>query len=138
MMKKLINRLLAFENIDGNGCAPYLQRWTLLSLPGGRKVYLHRYVGSDWTRNLHDHPKRFLSIGLAGGYVEQTPQGLTQWRAPWIRRFPPRHIHRLRVSRGRGCLTLVYVGRWEREWGFWVGGRWWRWDRYVKKFGDCA
>ena len=137
-MLELINRLLAFEKIDGDGCSPYLHRWTLLSLPGGRKVYLHRYVGSDWTRNLHDHPKHFVSIGLRGGYVEQTPQGLTQWRAPWIRRFPPHHIHRLRVCRGRGCLTLVYVGPWKREWGFWVSGRWWRWDRYVKKFGDCA
>ena len=55
---------------------PYLYRWTLAVLGRGRRCYLHRYLGSDWARDLHDHPKVFWSIGLWGGYVEQTPAGM--------------------------------------------------------------
>lgn len=138
-MKKLINRLLAFEVVDGGGCVDqYLNRWRLLSLWGGRKVYLHHFKGSDWSRNLHDHPKTFVSIGLRGGYVEQTPMGIRRWVAPWFRTFPPTHIHRIRLNRQVGCWTIVMTGRTVREWGFWKDGTWWKWDRYVKKFGDCA
>ena len=66
------------------GSDPYLYRWTLAVLGRGSRCYLHRYLGSDWARDLHDHPKVFWSIGLWGGYVEQTPAGIRQWRAPWI------------------------------------------------------
>ena len=139
----LFDRVFRFERIDGR-CATerYLHRWTLLRLPGGRALYLHHFVGSDWARDRHDHPKAFVSIGIRGGYVEEvqwlagvwTILRRRQFRAPWIRRFPASHRHRLRVPPG-GCWTLVYVGRTEREWGFWRGSVWFRWDRYVRMFG---
>lgn len=113
------------------GADPYLYRWTLAVLGGGRRCYLHRYLGSDWSRNLHDHPKTFWSVGLWGGYVEQTSDGIRQWRGPWVRRFPAEHRHRLRVSRRRGCWTLIFTGRVTREWGFWSKGVWIQWQRYI-------
>lgn len=141
---RLFERVFRHEAINGR-CATdrYLERWTLLRLPGGRALYLHRFVGSDWSRDLHDHPKRFVSIGIRGGYVEETVRRIRprrsalerrQYRAPWIRSFPPHHRHRLRVT-PQGCWTLVYVGRTERNWGFWRGRRWIRWDRYVRLYG---
>ena len=97
------DRLFQFENLTSQPEAPpYLHRWTLACFRDGRRVYLHRYLGSDWSRDMHDHPKAFWSIGLWGGYVEQTPDGMRQWRAPWVRRFPAEHRHRLRASRPRG------------------------------------
>ena len=139
---RLVDRIFRHEAVNGRCVTDrYLNRWTLLRLPGGRALYLHHFVGSDWSRDLHDHPKRFVSIGLRGGYVEETetdlyygPHPRRQFRAPWVRRFGPRHTHRLRVP-PRGCWTLVYVGRTEREWGFWQSGRWVHWRRYVALFG---
>ena len=146
-MRKLVDRIFRFERIDGR-CATdrYLHRWTLLRLPGGRGLYLHHFVGSDWARDLHDHPKTFLSIGLRGGYVEErldvSPLLWTranvrirrQFRAPWIRYWGPRHTHRLRVP-PHGCWTLVFVGLHRREWGFVRRGRWIHWIDYVQTWG---
>ena len=48
--------------VDGS----YLYRWWLLSLPRAQRLYLHHYVGSDWSRDEHCHPKWFLSLGIVG------------------------------------------------------------------------
>ena len=135
----LINRIFGYEEINGNGRCPYLHRWCLLVLPRGVRVYLHRFVGSDWSRDLHDHPKRFISIGLWGSYVEEYPHDIGLWifegrsrryRAPWIRSFPAEHIHRL-ILDCPVCWTLVLTLPYSRPWGFWVRGEWIPWKKYV-------
>src|SRR5262249_18492584 len=86
------HRMFRLEEIDGDGrCPTYLFRWTLLSTPWF-KIYLHRFVADDWSKDLHDHPKKFVTIGLRGSYLEVTPDHARQWRAPWIRSFPAEHI----------------------------------------------
>lgn len=50
--------------------SPYLERYWL-GRGMGVTAYLHRFVGRDGDRNLHDHPWRWsLSIVLTGGYLE--------------------------------------------------------------------
>lgn len=133
----------AAEEINGaNRCPTYLYRWTLLKI-GKRGVYLHHFVGDDWTLDLHDHPKRFISIGLWGSYIEETPfepadsewaklgPVRTTWRAPWFRTFPAEHRHRLSLICGRPCWTLVIVGDSTRPWGFWHEGKLVGWREYV-------
>ena len=141
MFQRLIDRVFAFERIDGDDRCPYLHRWRLASFGRERKVYLHHFVGSDWSRDLHDHPKRFISIGLWGGYIEETPATwplvqpprLRTWRAPWIRSFPATHIHRLILPDGWTCWTLVFTGRETRAWGFFLpDGTWIEWMRYMR------
>ena len=135
-LEKVLNVLFPYEAIDGNGCvSDYLRRWTLLKLPGKRAVYLHHFVGSDWSTSMHDHPKRFISLGLAGAYVEQTPDGIKRWIAPWLRSFPPTHVHRLRIPPGGSCWTIVAVLKTEQPWGFYRNKLWWRWDLFVDTFG---
>lgn len=141
--QRLIDHVFQREEMDGDGrCATYLVRWTLLKLPGKRGVYLHHFRGDDWTFDLHDHPKRFISIGLWGGYVEETPVPerlgatiSTVYRAPWFRTFPAEHVHRIRLlgpyNNRRPCWTLVIVLRTVRSWGFWHAGRWIPWREYV-------
>ncbi len=150
------------EEINGrNRCPTYLYRWIIYgkrkrdSLIGrifGQslfKVYLHHFVADDWSLDLHDHPKRFISIGLKGGYVEWTPDstiiGLGEkfqiFNAPWLRSFGADHIHRLAMFRSGGsngtperlhdCWTLVIVLRGTREWGFWHRGSFIHWRTYV-------
>lgn len=127
------------EEINGgNRCPTYLWRWTVTKWRG-RGIYLHHFVGDDWSRDLHDHPKRFISIGLYGWYIEQTPCPFTptcdcqkkMYRAPWIRSFPATHIHRLSVP-SKNCWTLVIVLKPVREWGFWHERRFIPWKRYVQ------
>ena len=125
-IRRAINRVLQYEII----AVGYLDRWCLLPLPDGMRTYLHHFVGSDWTRDPHDHPKWQISIGLRGGYIEETPQGIQRFVAPWIRIFPPEYIHRLRVPKS-GCWTIVITGRYKREWGFWVDDVWVHWREYL-------
>src|ERR1043165_3048902 len=68
------------EEINGRGlCPTYLYRWTLFQPKGnwwpwkGFGIYVHKFGGDDWSRDMHDHPKRFISIGLWGRYIEWTP-----------------------------------------------------------------
>ena len=136
-LQRLIDRVFAYECIDGGRC-PYLHRWRLFTFGRERNVYLHRFVGSDWSRDLHNHPKRFVSIGLWGGYVEETPHpdpdgvALRTYRAPWIRTFPAEHIHRLIMPAGWTCWTLVFTGNVTQPWGFFPDGRWVPWEIYVE------
>ena len=132
MITRLLNKLFGKpEEINGaNRCATYLFRWFLLDTRWF-KVYLHHFVGDDWSLDLHDHPKRFISIGVWGWYFEDTPDGTRKYRAPWIRSFPATHIHRLRVP-SKNTWTIVIVLRAVREWGFWHEGRFIPWKQYVK------
>lgn len=157
-----ITRLFgAAEEINGGGrCPTYLYRWTVARLPFGYKVYLHHFVGDDWSLDFHDHPKRFISIGLSGWYEEHTPvtdaelaelseiiqrMGASQpdvsleledpicivrHTAPWIRTFPAEWKHRICTPSG-SCWTLVIVGAPSREWGFWNKGKFIHWRKYV-------
>lgn len=127
-----IDRAFKLEEINGaERCPTYLYRWTLLKFRR-RGIYLHHFVGDDWSLDLHDHPKRFISIGLRGQYRETTPAGERIYRAPWIRTFPAEHIHRLSMIDGGDCWTLVIILKPVREWGFWHLGQFIHWKAYVR------
>ena len=71
-----MNRILDHEEINGGErCPTYMHRYRLLRIGKRVAVYLHKFVADDWSRDMHDHPKRFVSIGLWGSYVEETPTG---------------------------------------------------------------
>lgn len=139
---KWFDRVFKLEEINGGErCPTYLWRWTLLETRWF-KAYLHHFVNDDWSLDLHDHPKRFISIGLWGWYIEETPyEGGLEWaslgpkrrtyRAPWLRSFPATHIHRLSVP-SKNCWTLVIVLKSVREWGFWHEGVFIHWRDYVR------
>ncbi len=147
---RLLCRVTTPEEINGaDRCPTYMYRWVLLSTRWF-KVYIHRFVGDDWSRDLHDHPKRFVTVGLWGRYLEHGPAGRRRlWRAPFFRTFPAAHVHRITLPAGE-AWTLVVVGQTEREWGFWHleddatgdrGGsnwRWIHWRTYVEKGNRIA
>lgn len=150
----LLSRLFKLEEINGHGACPtYLFRWTLFRF-NDRAVYLHRFVGNDWSRDFHDHPKKFTSIGLSGHYYESTPyydyscgtygresarfDKVKLFAAPWIRSFPAEHKHRLEIDPGQECWTLCITGGKVRDWGFWPSGKWVPWLTYVNDAGLVA
>lgn len=129
----VINRVFRLETVSGDGLCPvYLYRWTLLRL-FGCGLYVHKFVGDDWSLDMHDHPKRFISIGLKGWYCEETPESLRIYRAPWIRTFPASHIHRITgPTPTQPCWTLVIVLRATQPWGFWTDRYTWiPWRKYI-------
>lgn len=121
----MINRLLLWVTqflparaIDLDG-RPYIERYHVWTC-GRLAIYLHRYLGADGDRNLHNHPHRWsLGIPLVGGYVESRvtalcpKQGaLTQWvevrpwRWNWI---PAGRFHRIaRVTPDTWTLFIAW------------------------------
>lgn len=74
MMRAFLFWLTGFLpcRIINDGDRPYLERYYLMTLFGHR-FYIHRFVGSDPDRGLHDHPWPWaFSIILAGWYYEHT------------------------------------------------------------------
>lgn len=123
-------------NYDDDGI--YLTRWRVVQTPWGG-VYLHRLTGPDPRPTLHDHPWRFLSLVLRGGYIERRLDLLTM-RVDENHRI--RRLNRVRSSDAHAIVqlsrtptwTLLFVGRRVRTWGYLEpdvrGG--WRWTEFDK------
>lgn len=131
----MISKLFRREDLSINSDGSYLIRYVLWKSKSGRALYLHKVVGDDWSRDPHDHPRDFVSIGLWGSYDEElftqkwnggNPKYFhtetRRFRAPWFRSFPAggTFVHRL-VSTGKPVWTLVYTGPERgRTWGFYT------------------
>lgn len=96
---------------------PYLERYYLFDALGLR-FYLHRFVGDDPDRGLHDHPWRFaFSLVLAGWYIEQTRQGARPVR--WVNFLLGDSFHRVILPSSLPVWTLFAhrIGD-VKVWGF--------------------
>ncbi len=154
-------RFVGRHEVIGPPACPIMHRWTLLKV-GGRKLMLHHFLPNADDRAEHDHPASFWTFVLRGGYDDFVPcpicggdgsgcrSGSTpatgspcgrtgmvagdRMRAGMRRRRAATYRHRTRVLPS-GAWTLVWMGRKERPWGFWVDGRWWPWADHEKAFG---
>lgn len=127
MLNKLLYRLTAglpcrIIDIEGK---PYLERYALGCL-FGVTFYLHRFVGQDEERHVHDHPWRWArAIVLKGGYVEEVVTALDLskgWiskfrRVRWYNDLGPHVFHRI-VKPVPGTWTLFFHGKRFKSWGF--------------------
>ncbi|MBX2848135.1 MAG: hypothetical protein KTR16_07445 [Acidiferrobacterales bacterium] len=113
----------------------YMQRWHLMRKPGVRNLYLHKYMGSDDDRALHDHPWTSWSILLWGRLVEVTDKGQKRiW--PFIPKYrSATYSHRLILNSNR-ALTLFYTGKKIREWGFHCPKGWVHWTEFTDEQGN--
>lgn len=97
----------------------YLVKW------GWFNIYLHQILRSDEDLCLHDHPWRFVTLVLVGGYREVLPHG-TRWRPVGSFLFrPAKFRHRIEVD--RAAWSLVFVGKKFRAWGFFTRHGWREW-----------
>jgi hypothetical protein len=111
---------------------PYLRRWVINFY--FFSVRLHHWISSDDHRNFHDHPWNFLTIVLRGGYTDISDKGAELLTPGSIRLRKASHAHTVNVNPG-GCWTLLLTGRTKRQWGFWVGDRWRKANKYFIKWG---
>lgn len=129
----------------------FLKRWRLIDT-SRFGLYLHHITGPDPGLDLHDHPWRFVSLILRGGYIEETApardasalariadrypphDGLTRGvvrgrRAGTIQRTALHEAHRIVEVRPH-TWTLIVAGRKVRAWGFFQPDGWVDFRRY--------
>jgi hypothetical protein len=109
---------------------PMLERWRLVQTPWFG-VYVHFIFREDLDPVPHDHPWRFRSIILRGGYVEEfherpghTAPEFREHRAGRSHAFPLHNAHRI-TQVVPGTVTLIFVGPKVRSWGFYENGSQW-------------
>ena len=134
-----VSGFLPCRIISDNG-TPYLERYYLGTLAGVR-FYLHRFVGSDPARGLHDHPWPWArSLVLSGWYFEETRAGMHKVR--WFNRLSGDTFHRVILPKrvvldggeggsGRaGSSTARRIGPSQHCWTLF-----WHRAKYVKPWG---
>ena len=124
-------RLIWRQRLGRPEC-PYMTRW-VLDL-GWFAIRLHHWVASDDQRNPHDHPFWYITFILWGGYQDKSPSGDTRMHVGKVACRRASHQHTVLVDRG-GCWSLLLTGPETREWGFWVGGKFRRRNKYFFEHG---
>jgi hypothetical protein len=71
---------------------------------------------------------------LRGGYTDVNPNGRERMTAGSIAYRPALHRHTVQVDKG-GCWTLLITGPTIRRWGFWVGKKWKKANKYFFEHG---
>lgn len=119
--------------IISDGTRPYLERHYIGTVFGLR-VYLHRFVGDDPDRGLHDHPWSWAcSFVLAGWYNELRRTHLMPQPVRWFNWLRADTFHRVLLPRQyeahkwliqsaaqRSCYTLfIHPAKTVKPWGFW-------------------
>jgi hypothetical protein len=110
---------------------PYLRLWMIDF--GLFAIRLHHWLGSDDKRHFHDHGWWFLTFMLWGSYTDISPNGQDTLRTGFIRFRKATHRHTVVVN--RPSWTLLITGRPSRRWGFWVGNKLMKRDRYFAEYG---
>ncbi|MGD9599948.1 MAG: hypothetical protein AB7P94_16920 [Steroidobacteraceae bacterium] len=100
--------------------APYLERAYLGTLFGVR-FYLHRFVGDDPARGLHDHPWPWaFSLILFGRYLEETRRGPRIVR--WWNWLTGDSFHRVVLVDGPVWSLFAHRAAYVKPWGFLKSG----------------
>jgi hypothetical protein len=112
--------------VDGS---PYMRRFYLMHTQE-LSVRYHEIVQSDDARVMHDHPWDFVSVLLAGSYLEVTPAGERCYAAGDVVVRRAEDAHRLEVLDGP-VWTLVSTTKPLRRWGFYTPEGWVHWRDYA-------
>lgn len=159
IVERILCKLFRYQDIFRDGTNDlYLRRWFLYPRYKEFKkleprIYLHKFYRGDEDPHPHDHPWRFTSLILTGGYWEETPiyqQASMDSRSTSIvwdsdtqevrkRVFYPRFTvlhrpaawkHRVILKNEKPVWTIVKTGIKERSWGFWIKGKLCPWKQY--------
>lgn len=102
----------------------YLHRLRIIQTPLFA-LYLHKIMGPDIDRELHDHPWNFIPIILRGGYVQENEDGLySSFSAGTYRYMKAERAHRIVRLYRIPTWTLCFVGHRRRDWGFYTDHGW--------------
>jgi hypothetical protein len=102
----------------GPDADPLMWRWQILRIGRLPRIFVHKFLRSDYDRALHNHPWAFVSVLLKGEYFEHTENGVIHRRAPSVVYRPITHRHRVELIEDRPCWTLFLTGPECQRWGF--------------------
>ena len=132
-----VGRFLSCRRISGLDGSDYLIRRYLLPRNKFLNIYLHRFLGSDDDRALHDHPWYSISCVLKGRLIEHRSDGSTRKIGRGkIAIRSPRFQHRIELPVGESATTLFITGPVVRTWGFVCPQGWISWREYGSR-GGC-
>lgn len=126
-----------FMGAQDIGDDPYLDRLRILWTPLF-SVYLHHIHKDDGNRAAHDHPWRFWSFVLTGGYTElffpdkqDFSRVISRTHRRWsLHSISTKGAHRI-VSVDKPLWTLVITGPPSNvRWGFYPDGKFVPWQEY--------
>lgn len=125
LIEKLLCRFFWFYDITGTlDNSLYLRRWFIVRA-FGRKICVHKIVRPDGDRCRHDHPWNFVTLVLFGGYVEELRDGKSHEAKPFrLYKRSCSHSHRITSLPRSEAWTMVFMGRDQREWGFFTKLGW--------------
>ena len=118
---------LTVEHIARND-APYLERyfaagWSPTNRRSGPAIFLHHFVASDASEQVHSHPWGWsASLILVGGYREERclPDGtlvVREYRPGEVNVLEADDTHRIDLL-SRECWTLFLAGHFAKAWAF--------------------
>ncbi len=132
-----VGSFLSCRKITGLDGSEYLVRRYLLPRNKLLNIYLHRFLGSDDDRALHDHPWFSISCVLKGRLIEHRPDGTSRAiRRGKLTIRHPKYQHRIELPEGETATTLFITGPVVRTWGFVCPKGWIAWNEYGSK-GGC-
>jgi len=114
--------------LDRENKEPYLIRYYVLfkdrSETQSFNIFIHKIIKSDDEESLHDHPWRYFTFILGGGYYETVfndkNQLVQHWRQPrTYYSYPATHRHKIILKPDIPCWTVFIPFARERDWGFW-------------------
>lgn len=116
---------------------PYMERWWVIPRNRFLNVYLHCIRHDDDDRALHDHPWPNVTLVLAAGYVEHTPDGAFRRDVGDVVFRRATALHRLALDSfdGGGAMpawSLFITGPVVRTWGFACPQGWRPWKEFVE------
>lgn len=127
------------EKIGGSDDDPYMARWFTNIKGRWLTKYFHLFLHSDDDRALHDHPAASVSILLSGNYIEHFMGGRSKRRTVggvYFRRAATAHRIELENDEDgqpKKVVTLFFMFRRCREWGFWCPQGWRHWREYTDR-----
>ncbi len=111
---------------------PYLVRWSVETKLGALR--LHHWLAPDDARAFHDHPWSFFTWVIKGGYTDTSPNRADHLASgSW--RFRHAHHRHTVCPDPAGAWTLLVTGPPIRKWGFWVGDRFVKANKYFATYG---
>lgn len=138
ILEWFLNLLFVRHDIGRHGDV-YLQRWeiwgTRLKCRWGFRIFVHRFLRSDYEHALHDHPWPFWSLILWPGYYEHSKR-VVRWYGPFsFLRRGAKWAHRIEIK--DPCWTLFCTGEKVRSWGFHCPKGWIHWTKFESNGNSC-
>lgn len=110
-MFKLVKEIKSKEGVL------HFRRYLLFSTPWFH-CYLHRIYKADQDLHLHSHPWLFWGIVLWGGYLEETPKGISKRGLLSFGGGDLNYFHKIHTMLRSPTTTLFFTGRKNYPWHY--------------------